>query len=94
MKLTLGTLRTVMLQDHSSPTENIGVFELTVEVDQDLFFADPDKFGFCKAAISQHLATAIKETKVPADDWQFVSNDFMIKNYQMPAVMSFNRSRA
>lgn len=93
MKLSLGTLRTVMLQDHSSPTEKIGVFELPVEIDQDLFMKDPDKFGMCKAAISQHLASAVRDTKVPTTDWQFVSTDFMIKNYQFPAVMSFDRRR-
>ena len=89
--IDLGVLRTMMLQDHSADTPTGGVFELKVQVDQDLFMKDPDKFGMCRSAIAQHLAVSTHTTEVPTSAWQFVSNDFMIKNYHFPAVVSFAR---
>lgn len=90
-KIDLGVLRTVTIEDHSQPQVSGGVFELPVQCDEATFFADPDKFGYCKHIIATHLAHAVRETTVPTSAWQFVSNDFMIKNYQLPAVMSFDR---
>lgn len=87
--LNIGYLATRPLQDHAADGEEIGYFELDVDIPRAQFFASGDKAGLAKKTIATHLASAMMDTQVPQNYWAFWPSREFRKEFNWPEVMEF-----
>lgn len=90
--MKLGTLRTIVLQDHSAETVSVGYFEQSVEVNTQKFHTSGMKFELFKHTIAQYLANAILTREVPAEYWEFEPEREVAKQFLLPAIMPMKRA--
>ena len=91
--MILGTLTTTPLEDHTAERTSIGQFVLTVEVEDKVFLSTGDKRGFVNKTIGFHLASAIKDTEVPAQYWGFMASSTLMKEFNFPRKINFGAVR-
>jgi len=87
--LTIGMIFTSPLQDHESPVESIGAFELPVTVSQQIFLNSGDKLGYVRTCLAHHLASAIYDTKVPVEYWKCKLTPDIAREFNLPTTFSF-----
>jgi hypothetical protein len=85
----IGTLNTGILQQHDDGS-GIGQYNLPVYVGEQMMDASPDKQGLAKSTISMFLASAIKDTTVPASYWGLAVEPKFQKAFNWPEYMKFN----
>lgn len=87
--ILLGVLRTRPIQDHNSPNKEIGQFELEVRTALKPMLTSGDVRGYMVQQISIYLASAVRDTQVPTEYWQFVTNPKVAREYNFHSVLDF-----
>ena len=92
--IKLGTLHTLPLDStgagkEKEEIEGIGYFELDVTLARSIFLASGDKPGLVKSTIGTWLASAILDTEVPREYWNFKTHRLIAKEFNLPRQMSF-----
>ena len=62
----------------------VGVYELEIVMDYDLFREDTDREGYIKKCIATHLAGCAASTGIPIGEgyWIVKLNDWTVKHFQ------------
>ena len=87
--MIIGVLVTIPLQDHSRDGKEIGIFELPVNISEELFNNSPDKKAIVKKTIAAFLASAILDTEVPQEYWALKVAPVFRKEFNWPENMTF-----